>query len=262
MHSTQIEYGLKTERDRIWLLQKAKELGFHGIELGIGLDYLNDPLWTGDGYIRQAIREKAQLSGIEAASICLHMLNYKENSLASDKVKHRNVGREIIQNTIEACAYIGASVILVPFFGTAILKSEKQILLLISELKWLSTYAEDNDVCLSLETSLKAPELARIVESIGSDYVQIYFDTGNIAGRGYNIVHEIETLGEYIVQVHVKDNPSRTLGEGNIDFNKTIEALKKIGFDGYLVLETPALDDSAGAASRNLIHLRRIVEGY
>jgi hypothetical protein len=37
--------------------------------------------------------------------------------------------------------------------------------------------------------------------------------------------------------------------------------LEDVGFDGYLVLETPSLDDSVVSASSNLAFLRRVVEG-
>ena len=261
MHHSQMEYGLRHEGDQTRLFPKAKELGFHGVELGIGLDYREDPLWTGDGYIRQAIKEEARLTGVEAASICLHLLNYDENSPASINAEHRETGREIIQNAVEACADIGASVILVPFFGTATLKTQEQTRLLIDEIIELSPTAEDRGVCLALETSMEAPELVQVVESIGSECVQVYFDIGNTASMGYDVVQEITTLGELIVQVHVKDHPSRILGEGEIDFGGVIAALEKTGFDGYLVLETPSLDDSVGSASNNLAYLRRVVEG-
>jgi len=261
MHHSQTEYGLKHGGGRTRLFPKAKELGFHGVELGIGLDYREDPLWTGDGYVRQAIKEETRLTGVEAASICLHLLNYDENSPASINAEHRETGREIIRNAVEACADIGASVILVPFFGTAALKSKEQTRLLIDEIRGLSPMAEDRGVCLALETSMEAPELVRLVESIDSDCVQVYLDIGNTASMGYDVVQEITTLGERISQVHVKDHPSRTLGEGSMDLGGVIAALEKTGFDGYLVLETPALDDSVGSASSNLAYLRRIVEG-
>jgi sugar phosphate isomerase/epimerase len=59
----------------------------------------------------------------------------------------------------------------------------------------------------------------------------------------------------------VKDYPGGTLGEGDIDFKGAIAALEETGFDGYLVLETPSLDDSVGSASGNLAFLRRVAEG-
>jgi L-ribulose-5-phosphate 3-epimerase len=261
MHHSQKEYGLKSEGGRTSLFPKVKELGFHGVELGIGLDYREDPLWTGRGGARQAIKMEARRTGVEAASICLHLLNYEENSPASINAEHRETGREITRNAIEACAAIGASVILVPFFGTAALKSDKQTQSLIDEMRGLSPVAEDRGVCLALETSLEAPQLVRVIESIGSYRVKAYFDIGNTASMGYDVVQEITALGGLIAQVHVKDYPSRTLGDGDIEFGGVIAALEDAGFDGYLVLETPSLDDSVGSAASNLAFLRRVVEG-
>jgi sugar phosphate isomerase/epimerase len=260
MHHSQREYGLQSMSDRPWLFHKAKELGFHGVELGIGLNYRDDPPWTDDGRMRQSIKEEVHRTGTEAASICLHLLNYEENSPASVKAEYRDTAHEIISKTLDACAHIGASVILVPFFGTAMLKSEEQIRHLITEMKRLSTIAENKGVVLALETSLNAPDMVRIVEAIGSDYVQVYYDIGNMAGMDYDVVQEIETLNGRIAQVHVKDSPSGTLGEGRINFSAVIGALKDIGFNDYLVLETPSLDDSIKTASSNLAYLRRFVE--
>jgi len=259
MHHSQTEYGLSSNGDRVSLFSQAGELGFHGIEFGIDLDYREDPLWTGKGELRQAMKEAAQATGVEAASICLHLLNHVENSPSSSKAEHREVADEIIRKTIEACAHIGVSVILAPFFGTALLKTEEQIQHLISEMKKLAPIAENKGVCLGLETSLNAPDMVRIVESIGSDCVQVYFDTGNTAGVGFDIVQEIEELGERIVQTHIKDNPSGTLGAGNIDFEAALGAFKKLGFGGYLMLETPSTDDSAAGAAGNLNYIRDVV---
>jgi len=260
MHHSQNEYGLASDGDRVSLFSKAKNLGFQGIEFGIDLNYRDDPLWTGDGDLRQAMKETAQTTGVEAASICLHLLNYAENSPASDNAKYRQTADEIIRKTIEACAHIGASVILLPFFGTGELKSEKQIQRLIGEMKKLAPVAENAGVCLALETSLSAPDMVRIVDAVNSDRVQVYFDTGNAAVIGYDIVQEIEELDGRIVQAHIKDSPSGTLGEGQINFGTAVEALKKVGFAGYLMLETPSTDDSVAGAAKNLSYIRSVAE--
>jgi hexulose-6-phosphate isomerase len=260
--SSQSELGLKPDGDRCSIFSKALSLGFQGIEFGIDRDYREDPLWTGDGNLRDRMRATAEKTGVEAASICLHLLNHDEYSPASENTAYRNVGMKLVRNTVEACAQIGGSVILVPFFGTASLTSEGHIQRLIEGMKSLSPLAEENKVCLGLETSLEAPEVIRIVEAIDSEYVQVYFDIGNAVSRGYNVVEEIEELGETIAQVHVKDSPSRNmLGEGNVDFTAAIDALRKVGFKGYLMLETPSTDDSGVAAATNLAYLKRFVEG-
>lgn len=259
MHHSQMDYGLSCDSDRTSLFAKAGELGFHGIEFGIDLDYRDDPLWTGEGNLHKAMKKASQETGVESASVCLHLLNYAENSPASIEAEYRETGNEIIWKTIEACANISASVILVPFFGTAALKSEEQIQNAISEMKKLSPIAEKKGVCLGLETALEAPDMIRIVDSIGSECVQVYFDTGNTAGMDGDVVKEIDELGDRIVQSHIKDNPSGTLGKGDIDFAAAIGALKKVDFKGYLMLETPSTDYPIAGAKSNLDYIKNIV---
>ena len=124
----------------------------------------------------------------------------------------------------------------------------------------LSPIAEDSKLYLGLETSLNAIDTLRIIKAIGSEYVQVYFDTGNTAGIGYDIVQEIEALGEHIVQIHIKDSPGGTLGEGKIDFEAAIGAFRRVGFGGYLMLETPSRGDSTAAAVENLGYIKGAVE--
>ncbi|MGB9597989.1 MAG: TIM barrel protein [Candidatus Poribacteria bacterium] len=48
------------------------------------------------------------------------------------------------------------------------------------------------------------------------------------------------------------------LGEGRVDFKGVREAIKKIGYDGYMVLETPRGDDPKASASKNLAFTKNL----
>ena len=157
--------------------------------------------------------------------------------------------------------------------GTSATKTVKQDMRIFA--KWVDKYVEEKGVvfCLDAMTfsvlcfdelrkhNLMAEKDERsIVEAIGSDYVLVYFDTGNAVGIGYDVIEEIEGLGKYIAQVHIKDNPSdKMLGKGGIDFKAVIEALKKVAFDGYLMLETQSTEDSITVAAENLAYLKKSV---
>jgi hexulose-6-phosphate isomerase len=259
MHHSETRYGMPTS-DRMQLFDKAKAMGFDGIEFGVGLDYARDPLWAGTGSLRRAIREASARTGVEARSICLHLFNYQELSPASEVASHRAQGRVILDGTLAACHEIGASVILIPFFGTSTLDSRERVDHLVREMRACAPMAESLGVCLGLETRLDAPALAEVVDRIGSQAVQVYFDTGNTASLGYDVVAEIEQLGERITQVHIKDHPSTpVLGRGEVEFGNAIQALRRIAFDDYLVLELPTLDDEAMQSS--LAYVRETVEG-
>ena len=258
MHHSETRYGVPSS-DRLELFEKARELGFDGIEFGLRCDYTQDPLWTGDGDLRQAMRAASEKTGVEACSLCLHLLNYREHSPASEDAAHRATGREIIMHALVACQEIGASVILVPFFGTATLRTREQMALVIREMRSCASVAESVGVRLALETSLDARTTLALLEQIDSDAVQVYFDTGNTVGLEYDILREIEALGTRIAQVHVKDHPATpVLGAGCIDFEQVFQALDRVGFREVLVLEVPTSDDATAQA--NLAYVRRVVE--
>jgi len=241
------------------LFRKSQELGFDGIEFGLDRDYARDALWTGEGDLRQAMRAVAVQTGVEACSLCLHLFNYEEYSPASEDADHRATGRQILEQAMVACHEIGGSVILVPFFGTAILRAGAQVDHVVTEMRYCAGTAESLGICLALETSLEASATLAVLEQIASDAVQVYFDTGNAAGLERDIVQEIQTLERRIAQVHIKDHPrTPVLGNGQIDFQPVVQALHKIGFEDYLVLELPSSDDTVMRA--NLSYLKQMVE--
>jgi sugar phosphate isomerase/epimerase len=258
MHHTDTQYGVSSS-DRIGLFSKARELGFDGIEFGLNRDYAHDPLWVGEGDLRGAIAEACSLTGVEARSLCLHLFNYQEYSPASEDAAHRATARRILDQAMVACHEIGAHVVLVPFFGTSRLETDERIARLMNEMRSCAATAESLGICLALETSLEAAATVALLEGIASDAVHVYFDTGNAAGLGYDVVQEINHLGKRIVQVHVKDHPAvPVLGSGEVDFQQALGALREIGFQDYLILELPTSDDNVTRA--NLSRLRRIAE--
>ena len=65
---------------------------------------------------------------------------------------------------------------------------------------------------------------------------------GNAASYGYSVDQEILTLGSSIYGVHVKDRkiagPNVPLGQGEVNFESALKALRKAAYTGPLVLET------------------------
>jgi sugar phosphate isomerase/epimerase len=134
MHHSNSQYGVACS-DRLELFARAQQLGFDGIEFGLDRDYAQDPLWTGDVDLRQAMRDASAQTGVEARSLCLHLLNYEEYSPASPDAAYRATARELVEQTLEACHEIGASVILLPFFGTSDLRTGRRIDNLVTEMR-------------------------------------------------------------------------------------------------------------------------------
>ena len=74
--------------------------------------------------------------------------------------------------------------------------------------------AEKAGVILAIEDTISAEDNVRIMDRAKSKNVSVYYDTGNSALAGFDVVKEIRWLGkDRICQFHLKDNP-HYLGEG------------------------------------------------
>ena len=86
----------------------------------------------------------------------------------------------------------------------------------------------------------RAPLISRILRSPAFG---CYFDLANVVWRGMDTATEIAGLGGLIRQVHIKDtlvgSGDCQPGLGRVDFASSAAALRAIGYDSWLVLETP-----------------------
>jgi len=105
-------------------------------------------------------------------------------------------------------------------------------------MKSIAAHAEKKGVVLGLENTLSAEENIEMVEKIGSPFVRVYYDIGNSFYNGYDVPKEIRMLGtKYISEMHFKDGGS-LLGKGKIDMAAVGQAVRDIGYAGWIVLET------------------------
>jgi hexulose-6-phosphate isomerase len=92
------------------------------------------------------------------------------------------------------------------------------------------------------------------VDKFECEYITAYYDVGNTVAFTWT-QHWIEVLNKRISHIHVKDYKRANawpnsggefvdLGEGSIHWPKVMEALKNIGFDGYLTAEVFKSDES------------------
>ncbi len=58
--------------------------------------------------------------------------------------------------------------------------------------------------------------------------------------------------------IHIKDTDGKPLGEGRVDFKGVSTAIQDIGYDGYMVLETPGGSDPKASAAQNLAFTKKL----
>ena len=140
--------------------------------------------------------------------------------------------------------------------------------------KELADFAKSLGGHFAVETGPeKASVLKSFLDELGSDGVAVNLDPANLVMcAGDDPVQAVYTLRDYIVHTHAKDGiqikkvDTRALyapqyygltpcswdairevplGKGGVDWNKYLDALREIGYDGYLTIERECGDEPA-----------------
>jgi hexulose-6-phosphate isomerase len=241
-------------------LKLAKEAGFDGVEIGT---LTNDE-------DRRRYREIADAVGIEIHSI----MNSKHwaKPLSDPDPKVREESAQGVIDSIKTASVVGAdTVLLVPAVVTENVTYEEAYERSQIEIRRLAKVAAAARIYIAVENVwnkflLSPIEFARYVDEFESEYVVAYFDVGNIVLYGYP-QHWIRTLGKRIKKIHVKGFHGQRreftwLLEGTINWRAVMEALREVGYDGYLTAELPVdSKDPEGRVKMISEDLDKIISG-
>ena len=250
----------------------ASELGFEGVEL----DWYDFTEAQPGGPLapenRQSIRSSAAQAGVEIPSVAAHFLN--RGGLADPEKEA--FGLDAVRAGIRLCTDLGATYLLVPFFGPAMMRDQQAVARLEANLRRLAPEAEQAGVTLAIEHTLRGDDTAALLDRVNSPNIGNYWDMANCMGLGYDPLEEIAQLGRHIVRVHAKEyhrgeaepgTPAaphfdglntKPFGEGDVPVPAVLAALQQNGYDSYVVLETGKFDDARRSAKAALTLLQEL----
>jgi D-psicose/D-tagatose/L-ribulose 3-epimerase len=123
-------------------------------------------------------------------------------------------------------------------------------------LKEVGKYAEDRGIVFAIEpinryeTSFinTAEQGVELVEMVDSPAVKLMLDSFHMSMEEKDLGKAIELAGEHLVHVHSNEHDRGVPGSGHVDWQGVAAALKKINYDGALVIESFSYDlkDFAG----------------
>jgi hexulose-6-phosphate isomerase len=231
----------------------AKDAGFDAIEVAIAEDG-EITLNSTEADIRKVV-DTARKVGIGISSLATGL--FWSYPLTSDDEAVRNKARQVVSKSLQVAQWLGVDAILVvpgavgvdfaP--GLGVVPYDIAYDRSLEALKDLAPQAEQRKVCIAVENVwnkflLSPLEMRGFIDEIASDYVQVYFDVGNVIATGYP-EHWIRILGSRIKRVHFKDY-RRNVGsldgfvdllEGNVDWAAVMGAFRAVGYDGYVTAE-------------------------
>ena len=239
-------------------LAQAKQAGLDGVEVGVGnpadiLDIAKDDT-------RKRYHDQMKESGLPVRSLMMGLLN--NCPLATDPR-----GPAWLDQSIDAARDLGAKVILVAFFGAGDLlggdgkPKESDIDEVVKRLKAAAPKAKEAGVVLGIENYLNGEQNARILDRIGHESVQVYYDVFNTGTtKGHDVPADIRRLKGRLAQFHFKNGP-KFLDEEPAKFEPMAAAIKEIGYQGWIVLETSSPSrDGVADAKRNAEYVRKLVQ--
>ncbi len=152
----------------------------------------------------------------------------------------------------------------------------------------LAEAADSMDAHFAVETGPEtALTLKKFLDSLSSKGVAVNLDPANLVMvTGDDPVKAVYTLRDYIVHTHAKDgvklyakNPEiiygvtkddalvtgpsfreEALGNGSVDFDSYLNALRDIGYNGFLTIEREVGADPIGDITRSVVFLKEKIE--
>ena len=240
-------------------IDHAASLGLDGVELNATDWPPNGPLWLAEE--RERLRRHADELGVRIPSVGFGVLN--QGALAGTAEQQAR-GKSILRQAIVIAHELGATVVMMQHLGANAISTPEKVRQVVDGVGELIPMAVEHGVTLALENTLDAAANIAILDAVASPNLKVYYDICNTWAVGHDVPADIRRLGDRIAQVHFKDRlPGVTagcdLGVGIVDVNICAEALRAIGYDGWVLLETPAGDDPIASGRRNLDYLKRFI---
>ncbi len=214
----------------------AASIGLAGIEVNLRIAECRTP-----GHPRFA--ELRELSTKRAIPICSTVLGEHNSGGLATWWRGAEADDEV-RIAVDRTADFGAPLLLLPFFFFNEPKGKTHRAAVVERLKPLAAYAADRNVIVAYEGVMPAHQLAEMIDAVGSTHLGIYYDVANMTWCDANPADEIRLLGNRIRQMHIKDALTFTgdvrPGAGRVDWVAIRDAVQSVGYDGWLVLETPS----------------------
>lgn len=250
--------GLDGSKSVAEAIKETKNAGYDAIELTLG--DAGDITMESTQADMEKIRKTADEVGLKIAAVATGL--FWGCSLTANDPAVRDQAKKNAVKEIEIASWLGADAVLVipgavdVFFlpDAEIIPYEVCYQRAQEAIKELVSVAEKHGVKIGCENVwnkflLSPLEMRDFVDSIGSDFVGVYFDVGNAVLTGFP-EDWINILGKRIVRVHLKDFKSAgfdgsvgavdgfcDLTEGDINWPNVVAALKNAGYDSYLTAE-------------------------
>jgi D-psicose/D-tagatose/L-ribulose 3-epimerase len=237
--------------DRHWpLLSRIKEFGFDGVEFFLSPHEPSDI---------PAVRKMVERLQLECATCSVLP---RDDNPVSPQPEVRARGREYLNRCLERTAELGSKLICGPLYAglgvmTGQRRTEEEWKWAIDNLQAAADYARPLGVTLCIEPLNRfetyflntQQDAALLVRAVGAPNLRVHFDTFHANIEEQNPADSVRSISKELGHVHISENDRGIPGTGHNDWAGVLSALRDVGYDGWLTIESFAQPEPALAAA-------------
>lgn len=241
--------------------QIAKEVGLEQIDWIVEADnFSKNPLLTTEG--STTIKTIISNTGVSVVAVCAdYFMDCPLIRCSELELKERLTVMEFI---IERLHFFGIKYLEIPFVDNSAIKNRYELSQIVQIMKPILNKAYLAGVTLAFETSLPPLIFRDFLIDLNHPSARANYDMGNSASLGYDPREELESYGEKVVTVHIKDRIMNgntvPLGEGDTDFTTCFELFKKLKFTGPYILQVARGGEEIEWTRKNLTFVQNFIK--
>jgi len=269
-------YTAAFTKDQVDLIPKVAEMGFDGVEVPFNDLSLLDVAAT-----RQALEK----SKMRMTACCVMMPG---TNPCSPDAAERAKGIERLKQMVDITAEMGGKVVGGPLYSpcghlTGKAPTDEEMKWCAEALSAAADHADKADVTLAIEPLNRfetyvintVDQALKVVETVGSDRLTIQVDTFHANIEEKDTPAAIRKVGKkHLGHFHASENDRGVPGTGQVPWPEVFAALKEIGYDRWVTIESfatgildlcaaasiwrPIYDSADGLATDGLAFLKKM----
>jgi D-psicose/D-tagatose/L-ribulose 3-epimerase len=227
------------DASHIQLLPEIKAAGFDGVEV---------PIFQAAQFAAADIRRGLEANGLECTTCSVTSPDF---SLISEDPATRLRGQTHLRECIQKAAEVGAKILAGPLYSpVGYLPGRRRT---PDEWKWavegyhaIAQTLDGYDVSIAIEPLNRfetyflntAADAVKLCDDIGHPKVGILFDTFHANIEEKDVARAYRSVAPHLKHVHTCENDRGTPGTGHVDWTGVFCALRDVGYDGWLTIES------------------------
>ena len=219
------------------VLESIKSMGYDGVEVPLFNYDLDYAAWG------------KRLADLELGCTAVTVRTADDNPISPD-ASVRQKGVEANKKAIDCCAALGATHLAGPYHSalgefTGVGPTADEWKWGVESMRAAAEHAGDQNVMLAFECLNRFEiyllnthaDAAKFAKEVDHPNCRIMYDTFHANIEEKSITKAIVDSADMIAHVHISENDRSTPGSGNVRWVENFKALRKINYDGWMVVE-------------------------